>query len=191
MRPSLRNVTPFALAAVLALAACGGDNSGSGSGSGAASGSGSGAASGSGSGEASGEPKCTPVGDLKTASSELDIQLAEWSITGASTAKTGKLGIVAKNIGQKAHEFVVAQVNSVSVLEAAKAADGSVDEAKLPKDAVIGEVEGFPAGETCSGVFDLEPGDYVLFCNIVEKLADGTVESHFAKGMYSDLTVTS
>jgi hypothetical protein len=183
MRPSLRNVAPVALV-VVALAACGGDNSGGGTGSG------SGAASGSGSGAASGEAKCTPVGDLKTASSELDLQLAEWSITGAGTAKAGKLGIVAKNIGEKAHEFIVAQVNSVSVLEAAAAADGSVDETKLPKDSVIGEVGGFPAGETCSGVFALKPGGYVLFCNIVETLPDGTVESHFAKGMQTELTIT-
>jgi hypothetical protein len=184
----LRNgALPVVLAGALVLVACGGDNSGSASGSG----SGSGAASGSGSGEASGEAKCTPVGDINTASSQLDLQLAEWAITGASTAKAGQLGIVAKNIGEDAHEVVVAQVNSVSVLDAAKAADGSVDEAKLPSGAVIGEVEGFPSGETCSGVFDLKPGNYVLFCNIVDTEADGTVEAHFAKGMHTNLTVTS
>ena len=37
-------------------------------------------------------------------------------------------------------------------------ATAHVDEEALPDGAFIGEIEGFPAGETCIGVFDLEPG---------------------------------
>ena len=36
---------------------------------------------------------------------------------------------------------------------------------------------------------DLEAGDYVLLCNIVEEEEDGEVESHFAEGMHTTFTV--
>ena len=48
----------------------------------------------------------------------------------------------------------------------------------------------FPAGEACAGVFDMTPGDYVLFCAIVEEEPDGTVENHYELGMKTQVTVS-
>jgi hypothetical protein len=50
-------------------------------------------------------------------------------------------------------------------------------------------VEPFPSDSDCAGVFALEAGDYVVFCNIVEEM-DGETESHFAEGMHTTFKVT-
>ena len=36
-----------------------------------------------------------------------------------------------------------------------------------------------------NGPFEMfPPGSYIFFCNLVDKEKDGTVVSHFARGMY-------
>ena len=65
--------------------------------------------------------------------------------------------------------------------------DGAVDDDALGDD-LIGEIEPFAAGATCTGTFELEPGAYVLLCNIVEE--DGDHEAHVAEGMTTTLTVS-
>jgi hypothetical protein len=170
----------MAAALVLALgaAACGSDSdsdtqaSGSGSASGSASGSGSGSTA---------EAACKPVGDIKTAATEVDAELTEWSITAPATATAGKVGFVAKNVGKETHELVVVKTDDVDSLPSKP--DGSLGEDKLPAGALVGEIEGFPAGESCTGVFDMPAGKYALICNIVEKEANGEVESHLKQGM--------
>jgi hypothetical protein len=60
--------------------------------------------------------------------------------------------------------------------------DGSVDETGEGVE-LIGEIEDIPVGQTMSTTLTLDPGSYVLICNIVEDLPDGTVESHYQEGM--------
>ncbi len=67
--------------------------------------------------------------------------------------------------------------------------DGGVDESQIPEEDLIGEIEEFPSGEQRTATFELDAGTYVLFCNITETEADGTIESHFAKGMATTFTV--
>jgi hypothetical protein len=64
-----------------------------------------------------------------------------------------------------------------------------VDEAKLPEGALVGEIEAFPAKQTCQGTFKLAAGRYVLFCNLLETEADGTKENHYANGMHTAFEV--
>lgn len=182
-----------AFAATLLLAACGGGDDGSGvrtigddssgSGSGSASSSGS-SASGSGSGVAG----CVPVGNLADATTRVNVTLDEWSIdTAVGTAPAGKIGFVIENDGEEPHELVI--VKGVTPTELPTDKFGSLVEDDLPAGAFIGEVEGFPAGETCDGVFALDPAEYTLVCNITEK-EDGKVESHLAEGMVTTFTVS-
>jgi hypothetical protein len=70
-----------------------------------------------------------------------------------------------------------------------KAADGTVDEHQLPKGAFIGEIEAFPAKQTCTGTFALTPGRYALFCNLLETEADGTKQNHDANWMRTGFEV--
>ena len=168
----------------LALAACGdddgsdvrnvGESSESGSGSGSSSGSGSAAA-------------CVPVGDPADADETVPVTLDEWSVTpDPSAAAAGAINFAADNIGEDAHELVIVKGDDPDALPLTE--DGIVDEEALPEGDFVGEIEVFPAGETCDGVFELAAGDYVLFCNILE-VEDGVEENHFQLGMKTVFSV--
>ncbi|MBV6508165.1 MAG: hypothetical protein JJLCMIEE_01225 [Acidimicrobiales bacterium] len=177
-------------AAALVLSACGDDGTGVREiGEGDSSGSGSGTGSGSSSGSASGSAvsECEPVGDLTDADLEIDVELKEWDVIApAEVERSGKIGVRADNTGEEPHEVVIVSAGSAADLPVA---DGKVQEDQLPEGSFIGEIEAFPAGETCNGVFDLAPGDYVFFCNIIEEEDDGTIESHFELGMHTGVKV--
>ena len=180
--------------------ACDTSGSASGSASGstasAASGSASGAASGScpsgsgsGSGSASGtETECEAVdgtNGVDSADATVDATLDEYSIELASAeVAAGAIGFSAENAGDEDHEIVIARAAPEDIT----VVDGAPDEAALG-DALIGEIEAFPAGGTCEGTFELTAGDYVLFCALVEEEADGTIESHYEEGMVTTFTV--
>ncbi len=192
MRRTTRLVSlPFALVLALGLlgAACtddGGDVRSSGSGSGSGSGA-SASAAGSGSGSTA-EAECVPVGADLEAETEVDVTLDEFSIVAdPAEAPAGAISFVAKNDGEEPHELVVVQATEDELELVA----GQVDEEALPDGALIGEIEPFPGGTSCTGTFELTEGDYTLFCNIVETAEDGTVESHVEEGMITSFSVTS
>ena len=161
------------------------DESGSAAASGSASASGSAAASGSASAATA---ACEPVGDASTADRELAVSLDEWSIEPeAPSIAAGAVTFTADNVGEEAHELVVVRGDDPSALPVE---EGKVQEDQLAEGAFIGEIEAFPAGEQCQGTFELAAGDYILLCNIVEELPDGSLESHFEMGMVTTLTVT-
>jgi hypothetical protein len=180
------------VAMLLLLAGCAGDD---GTGvrtvdSGAQSGSGGASGTGSGSGTASGPAAvaCRPVGDAGAADTKVAVKLSEWSVAPVpASVRPGTITFEAANVGADAHEVVVVRADDPAALP--KAADGTVDEAKLPAGAFIGEVEAFPAKETCQGTFALTAGRYALFCNILETEADGTKENHYANGMRTSFEV--
>ena len=185
-----------AVGVVTALVACGeddgagvrdlGGSASSGSGSASASGSASGTASASGTGSAT-EAACEPVGDPSAADHRLEVTLAEWSVEPAEeSVSSGAVQLVAFNQGEDAHEVVVVKGDDPSALPLGD--DGTVDEEALPQGDFVGEIEAFPAGGSCNGVFDLEPGSYVLFCNILE-VEEGTEENHFEMGMRTTIRV--
>ena len=187
-----------AVMAALVLAACGDDDGASvrdlggsatsGSGSGSGSGSASGSGSGSGSGSASGVAQCEPVGDASTADVTVDVTLDEWSISASETeVPAGTITFAATNNGADAHEVVVVLADDVDSLPTTD--DGIVDEEQLPDGTFIGEIEAFPSGEECTGTFDLEPGTYALFCNILEE-EEGELENHYELGMRTEIEVT-
>jgi hypothetical protein len=178
------------VALALLLAGCGSDDgagvrnvdgTASTSGSGTASGTGSG--TGSPSGTASGPAAaCKPVGDAATSDATVAVELKEWAVLPArADVPAGTVTFQARNTGEDAHELVVVRAEDPAKLPLA--ADGTVDEEKLPEGAFVGEVEAFPAKQTCTGTFELAAGGYALFCNILETEADGKKENHYANGM--------
>ncbi|RMH87204.1 MAG: hypothetical protein D6683_00245 [Actinomyces sp.] len=122
------------------------------------------------------------------------VELKEWSVTAdpslvrVSAVVDQPLEFVATNTGQETHELVIVRADSPADLPTD--ADGKVVEDALPEGAFIGEIPEFDAGTTESATFELEPGRYVLFCNILE-INDGEPESHFQQGMVTTFTVTS
>lgn len=162
------------LVAVVAagLGACGDDEGSTGSGSG------------SGTVGASGVGACEPVGD--GGGTEVGVTLDEWKVVASpASVAAGKVTFDVRNEGEEPHELVVVRAESASEL---KIVDGKVDEDALPAGAFVGEVEAFPAGQTCKGTFELTAGSYVLFCNIVET-HEGKPESHVQEGMVTTFEV--
>ncbi|HEX6207593.1 MAG TPA: hypothetical protein VF058_04455 [Actinomycetota bacterium] len=112
----------------------------------------------------------------------VEVTLQEFAILPAEdTVSAGSVTFDATNEGpDDPHELVVIQTDLAP--EALPTTDeGGVDEEGEGIE-VIGEIEEFPVGETESATFDLDAGDYVLVCNIVEE-EDGELESHYALGM--------
>jgi hypothetical protein len=131
---------------------------------------------------------CRPVGDMADADREVDLQLTEWTIEGATSVPAGRIGFAVKNIGKENHELLILRASSPADLPRSEL--GSLDANRLADDAVAGRIGAFRPGQTCTGVFDLEPGDYVLVCNLVEPEVDRTIEVHLAEGQATPFTVT-
>lgn len=107
----------------------------------------------------------------------LEIKMGEFYYKPAVvTAVAGAATIEAPNEGNAPHELVLAKTND-DPAKLPTTADGSVDEETLD---IPGEVEEVESGATGSTTLDLDPGEYVMFCN---------VPGHYKAGMYGALTV--
>lgn len=167
----------------------GSSGSGSASASASASGSGSASASEAASGSGVAEVACVPVGDPATADTTVPVELDEWKITlGSTELPAGTIAFEATNLGEDAHEMLIVRAESLDDLPTD--ADGHIDESAIAEEDFVGEIEPFPSGESCTGVFDLEPGTYAVVCAIVEEEPDGTIEDHFMLGMAELVTVS-
>lgn len=119
---------------------------------------------------------------------DVHVLLSEWIVEPTpTTVDAGSLVFEADDQGGEEHELVV--VRADSPVDLPTDADGAVDEAQIDDADFIGEVEELEPGTSDTATFDLEPGTYVLFCNITDTEDDGEIESHFANGMSSVLTV--
>lgn len=167
----------WSIVMVLTLAGCGGSAESEGEVSEAAAAPSEAAAA-----EPSEEPSSTAV------AGDVTVVLGEWIVEPTPTSvEADGVAFVADNQGGEEHELVVVRADDPTDLPTD--ADGAVDEAQIPEEDFIGEIEEFPNGEQRTATFDLEPGTYVLFCNITETEDDGEVESHFVEGMATTLTV--
>jgi uncharacterized cupredoxin-like copper-binding protein len=118
---------------------------------------------------------------------EVNVVLSEFIVEpDPDSADAGEITFVVDNQGGETHEFVVVEAASADELPVDD--DGAFDEAAFGEDNVLGEIEDVNSGDTQELTLDLEPGDYVLLCNVVEE-EDTEVESHFAEGMHASFTV--
>lgn len=109
-------------------------------------------------------------GTIVTSEKDFGIALEETSTQAGSTT------FDITNDGPSTHEFVVF---TTDLAEDALPVDGStVTEENLD---LVDEVEDIAPGAGTSLTVDLEPGSYVVICNI---------EGHYTAGMYAALTVT-
>jgi uncharacterized cupredoxin-like copper-binding protein len=116
----------------------------------------------------------------------VDVTLQEWAVLpNPSSVSAGEITFTITNEGpEDVHEFVVVQTD--------------LDPADLPTDetgavtetgegmTVVDEVEDIPVGETEDLTVSLDPGNYVLICNIYSEDED---EAHYTMGMYTAFTV--
>ncbi|HEX6208019.1 MAG TPA: hypothetical protein VF058_06615 [Actinomycetota bacterium] len=97
----------------------------------------------------------------------VDVTLQEWSVVaGQDSVAAGPVTFNVTNEGpDHPHELVVIRTD-LDPAELPTTDEGAVDEEGEGIE-VIGEIEEFPPGETHDATFDLEPGSYVLVCNVV------------------------
>ena len=115
---------------------------------------------------------------------DVDVTVQEFSVNPKTdSAEAGEVTFNVENIGpDDVHEFVVLKTD-LDPDALPTVADGSVDEAG---EEVIGEIEDIPVGETQSLTVDLDPGSYVLICNIYDEAEQ---EAHYQEGMRAAFTV--
>ena len=118
----------------------------------------------------------------------VDVVLSEFIVEPEQdSASAGEVTFALDNQGGETHEFLVVEAASADDLPLDD--DGAFDEAAFGEENVIDEVEDLEAGSQAELTVDLEPGDYLLLCNVVEEEEGGEMESHFAEGMYAEFTV--
>ena len=183
MARMFRSLSAGVLAMALVAAGCGDDDGGS---SENLSGSGATTSSTAAGGAFAG---CKTEGTVtETPTEEVVVTLGEFTIKPSAQPKAGKVSLKAENAGKEDHEIVIVKGDNAEALP--KDADGGLDEEKLPEGALIGEIEGFPGGQVCSGTFNLTAGKYVLLCNIIETEPNGEKEAHFKEGMHIPFVVS-
>ena len=117
---------------------------------------------------------------------ELDVVLSEFVVEPENgSVAAGEVTFVADNQGAEVHELLVVDADSPDELPVD--ADGAFDEAAFGADKILGEAEDIAPGDQAEVTVDVEPGNYVLLCNLVE-MEGGEVESHFAMGMRTTIT---
>jgi uncharacterized cupredoxin-like copper-binding protein len=117
-------------------------------------------------------------------SKTIDAALDTYKITlSANTAKAGEITFHVHNdaTDQKVHEFVVFKTD-LAADQLPLTADGIVDEEGAGVT-LIDEVEDVAPGTAQDLEVELEPGKYVLLCNIDSN------EQHYAHGMHVAFTV--
>ena len=115
---------------------------------------------------------------------------------------SGSITLTANNSGSEEHEIVLVKASAVANLPTKT--DGSVDEDKIPESDKVGEIGNIAAHSSKSAPFQLKPGRYVAFCNIVDTMGTGMMNGsqttgimngmgsghvHFALGMHQIVTV--
>ena len=119
---------------------------------------------------------------------EVNVLLSEWIVEPDDSAvDAGEITFVADNQGGETHELVVVRADAIADLPTDE--NGAFDEEAFGEDNILGEAEDVESGTEQELTLDLEAGNYVLLCNVIEEEEDGSVESHFAEGMAATFTV--
>lgn len=122
----------------------------------------------------------------------VEVTLQEWAVIPAQSS--GEAGSVTFNVTNDGpdhpHELVVIRTD-LAPDALPTMPEGMVDEEGEGIE-VIGEIEEFSPGETRSATFDLDPGSYVLVCNVAGEEGGehgGGGEIHYKMGMFAAFTV--
>jgi uncharacterized cupredoxin-like copper-binding protein len=110
----------------------------------------------------------------------VDVSLSTFGIAlSTNTVKPGKVTFTVKNTAtDQTHEFVVVQTDLPADQIPVNPDTHMITEEQIT---VLGEVEDLDSGATKPLTLELNPGRYVLLCNLV---------THYQSGMHAELIVT-
>lgn len=97
--------------------------------------------------------------------SEFSIKLDQPSLP------AGTVTLTADNVGAEEHEIIFVKASAVADLPTKT--DGSVDEEKIAKSDLVGEIGNIPAHGSKTATFKMASGTYIAFCNIVNQMGPG------------------
>ena len=118
---------------------------------------------------------------------DLKVTLDEWSVvTDVDTLPEGPITFDIKNAGDEKHELLIVDTD-IAGAELPTKDDGSFDDDQIDVKHDIDDIE---SGDKTSRSYTLDPGRYVLLCNIVRDI-DGVETSHFAQDMWTEFTITA
>lgn len=125
------------------------------------------------------------------ATTTVKVTLQEFAvIPDVTSVPAGTVTFIATNTGpDDVHELVVIK-SDLAIGDLPVDADGMVTEG-ADGVALIGEVEDIPINATKEVALELEPGKYVLICNILQTEPDGSLEAHYKVGMRTAFEVTA
>lgn len=120
------------------------------------------------------------------AQSTVDVTLREFAVEPAqSSAPAGEVTFEVRNEGPNdPHELVVIRTDLAP--DALPTDDRGVVDEEAEGIEVVDEVEEIPVGGSATLTVELDPGSYVLICNIYDEEEQ---EAHYAQGMRTAFTV--
>ena len=115
--------------------------------------------------------------------STVNVTLQEFAVVpDVPSVPAGTVTFVVKNTGpDDVHELVVLKTDlAADALPADKDGKETEDVAGVT---LIGEIEDVEVGASKQADLELNPGKYVLICNILQTEPDGSLEAHYKVGM--------
>jgi len=119
-------------------------------------------------------PTPEPI-DVSDADATVAVEMTEWDMIVDDPIPSGKIAFQVANAGAVAHEFKVTRSDIAAdglPIEGGKANEGGLE--------ILATIQEFQGGSTQVTTVDLEPGKYLLFCNI---------PAHYQLGMAISVTV--
>ena len=107
---------------------------------------------------------------------QVTVDMKEYSVTvSPATIKAGTIKFGIRNVGTMAHQFDLIKTDL-----AADKLPIDTATAKAKEDGMVKQVLNIQAGKVATASADLQPGHYVIICNVA---------GHYQLGMKADLTV--
>jgi len=133
---------------------------------------------------------CANFNPHDSATPSLTLTFRDWAIDkDRNEIRAGVSTLLLRNQSTRTHEFVMIHVNSKTDLpKHTESTSEPLDEDQFSEEQIVTEVEHVPPGARMLHEVDLVPGEYLIFCNVMETTPEGLV-SHYGMGMRTLLKV--
>ncbi len=116
------------------------------------------------------------------------LRFSDWQIEreGKGPIPAGDVTFRLINEADRRHEFVIVRLDRRQTRPSL--VEGRLDEEQFPEEQRVTEIDEIPPHGEVRTRLHLSPGDYLIFCNIVEREHERII-NHFGNGMHTHLQV--